>query len=261
MVNDILKKSKAPAAVRLIEILDLISKKGHASFTEISSLLTIPKSSTHHLLEVLCATRMLRQRVDGQYVLGLHLFELGGLVVSRLDIRTETIPYMHELMALTGLTCHSGIMEGNEAFYLSKIESSRMIIRTSWEGQRIKFHSTALGKILLAWRPKEQIDTILAGVEFVKNTETTILNKHDYLVELEKTKKRGWAIDDGENFTELKCFAAPVFNHEGEVLCAISVTGIRSQFTEDDEPRYLNSLLDITKKISKSIQLGLRDSE
>ncbi|HEY3985976.1 IclR family transcriptional regulator [Cedecea sp.] len=253
-----LKESKAPAAVRLVAILDFIAEKGSASFSEISTQLAIPKSSTHHLLEVLCATQMLRLRVDGRYALGLHLFELGGLAASGLDIRLEAIPYLHELVELTGLTCHQGIMEGDEAFFLSKIQSPQAIILTSWEGKRIRLHSTSLGKILLAWRQTEQVEQILAKATFVKKTETTITDKQRFIEHLALVKQQGWAYDDGENINEIRCISAPVFDTKGDVLCAIGLTGMVSQFTNGKKEEYLSHLLATTEKISNAVNFGLK---
>lgn len=252
----VLQNSKAPAAVRLVNILDYIAKKGHASFKDICENLSIPKSSTHHLLEVLTATQLLRQRSDGNFVLGLHLFELGGLAIRNFDIRQESIPFMHELVSLTGLTCHLGILDGTEGFFVGKIESPNAIVISSWEGKRIVFNRMALGKVLLAWQPLELVEKILEQCDFIYRTPKTITNKADFLVHLKQVRKQGWSIDDGEDIAEICCMAAPIFDPYGNVIAALGINGAQSQYVNGKKEEHLTHLVNISKKISKAISFG-----
>lgn len=248
-----LSNSKAPAAVRLISILNYIANNEDASFTEICKELSIPKSSTFHLLDVLTSSQFLRQRADGRYVLGLRLFELGGLSIKNLDLRKEAIVFMHELVNLTQLTSHLGILDGNSGFFLSKVESPQAIVRTSWEGKKIIFNRMALGKVLLAWLPETQIEEILADCNFEKRTEKTITNKDDFLEHLKLVKKQGWAIDDGEDITEICCIAAPIYNAEGNVIAALGINGMQSQYENGKKQQHLDNLLATCKKISDAV--------
>ncbi|WP_308563260.1 IclR family transcriptional regulator [uncultured Klebsiella sp.] len=246
-----LGNSKAPAAVRLVLILDYIASRGEASFTDICTDLAIPKSSVHHLLEVLTVAQLLRQRADGRYILGLRLFELGGLAVTNLDLRKDAISYMHELVNLTGLTCHLGILEGNNGFFLNKVESPKAIVKTSWEGKKIVFNRMALGKVLLAWLPPERIEELIADCSFTPLTPRTITNKEEFLETLKKVKEQGWAIDDGEDIEEICCMAAPIFNGEGQVIAAIGINGMRSQYAHGKKEKHLANLIKISKEISQ----------
>lgn len=245
--------SKAPAAVRFVSILNYIAEHEEASFTELCKALSIPKSSAHHLLEVLTVSQFLRQRADGRYVLGLRLFELGGLSIKNIDLRKEAIIFMHELVNLTELTSHLGILDGNNGFFLSKVESPKAIVRTSWEGKKIIFNRMALGKVLLAWLPENQVLEMIADCDFQKRTEKTITNKDDFLEHLQLVKKQGWAIDDGEDIAEICCIAAPIFNTQGNVIAALGINGMQSQYENGKKEQHLNHLLAACKKISDVI--------
>lgn len=250
---DNLINSKAPAAVRLISILNYIANNEDASFTDLCKALSIPKSSTHYLLEVLTTSQFLRQRADGRYVLGLRLFELGGLSIKNIDLRREAIEFMHELVNVTELTSHLGILDGNRGFFLSKVESPKAIVKTSWEGKKIIFNRMALGKVLLAWLPESQILEILEECNFEPRTRNTITNKHDFVQHLKLVKQQGWAIDDGEDIAEICCIAAPIFNKQGQVIAALGVNGMQSQYANGKKQQHLNNLLIACKKISDVI--------
>ncbi|GKW25704.1 IclR family transcriptional regulator [Pectobacterium polonicum] len=255
-----LEHSKAPAAVRLVMIVDYIAKRDEASFTEICTDLSIPKSSVHHLLEVLVVTQLLRQRADGRYVLGLRLFELGGLVIKNIDLRKDTINFMHELVKETELTCHLGILDGDNGFFLSKVESPKAIVKTSWEGKKIIFNRMSLGKVLVAWLPQERIESLIANCTFEYLTPRTITNKDDFLQHLKTVKEQGWAIDDGEDIEEICCMAAPIFNQNGEVIAAIGVNGMQSQYANGKKEKHLASLIKTSKAITAHINSRNIDS-
>ncbi len=44
---------------------------------------------------------------------------------------------------------------------------------------------------------------------------------------------RGWSYDNGEDYADVRCVAAPVFNANNELTAAISVVGTRLQINEE----------------------------
>ncbi|MGL9722062.1 IclR family transcriptional regulator domain-containing protein [Symbiopectobacterium sp.] len=82
---------------------------------------------------------------------------------------------------------------------MSKVESPKAIVKTSWEGKKIVFNRMSLGKVLLAWLPQERIEALIADCTFKRFMPRTITNKDDFLEHLKLVKEQGWAIDDGEN--------------------------------------------------------------
>ncbi|OCG22462.1 hypothetical protein A9G11_07180 [Gilliamella sp. wkB108] len=249
--------SKSPTATRLIMIMDLIGKKRELNPSEIINLSNIPKTTVYTLLEILSQENLIRKRIDGKYVLGVKLLELGGLAAGSFDIRTETKPFLVELAKKTQMTVQQAILENNEAFYLTKIESpeiNRATISCSWEGKRLNFYNTALGKILLAWQPEDIMNKIIENIEFIKKTENTITNKEDLKEELAKVKQQQWAYDNGEDLNELRCLAVPIFNYNNELICAIGVTGLASNFSENNKNIYLQELLNTARKISNLLE-------
>lgn len=226
--------SKAPAVEKAFAILEFVGQARRTNFATIYKSLALPKSSAHHLVETLVQIGMLRHSDDGHYLLGLRLFELGSLAVSNRNLRHDALPIMRELSAEIGLASHLGALEDREAVYLVKTEGGRHPVTVnSWEGKRVSLHSSALGKVLLAWKAEVECDAILAGIELVRKTDTTITDIACFKQHLAQVRRQGWAIDDGEDFADIRCLAVPVYDINGEVAYALSVSGTLSQLRRE----------------------------
>lgn len=248
--------NKIPALQRTILILQYVGSRKKASLHEIVGALHIPQSSAYLLLGAMVEQGLLRQGDDGRYSLGLYLYELGNMAVAHLDTRREALPFLHKLMEITHLTCHLGVLEGQEAIYLLKVESPQAVIVRTWEGKRVSLHSSALGKVLLAWKSDAEIDAVLNRLEMDKRTATTITDKTLYKNHLLKVRQDGWAIDDEEDIAGIRCIAAPVRDARGEVIASVSAVGPSTQIGPHDFQKLAVPLLDICTQLSAS--LGFR---
>jgi len=91
-------------------------------------------------------------------------------------------------------------------------------------------HCTGLGKVLLAYKNPPEIKWIIANHGLRKMTTRTITDRVALDRELAKIRKQGYAIDNGEIMDNLRCIAAPIFNSEGKVEFAISVSALACSF-------------------------------
>ena len=209
-----------PAVMRALDVFEFLGRNQSASFENIFTKIGIPKSSAYQLLLTLESRGYLRRVGEGKkYALGLRLFELRNLSVSQLNIREEAIPILRELMHKTNSTCHLGILDGIDAVYLVKTEGTQPVRINSWEGKRIAFHSTSMGKVLLAWRDEESIDEILNQTTLSGFTKNSITDRNELKKHLQMVKKRGWALNDQENEPDIRCVAAPSPTHHRNRNC------------------------------------------
>ena len=222
-----------PAVEKTRRILDYVAANRSATFRQIYSDLGLPKSSTHSLLATLEHLQFLRQTGDGEYSLGLKLFELGTLAANAIDLRAEARPLLKRLAARVQLTSHLGILQGNEGIYLLKEEIEHILKITSWEGKAIRLLSSGLGKILLAWQPESFLDQLLIPAKMVPRTSHTISTPEAMRSELDKVRQRGWAIDNEEDGYGVRCVAGPVRGLGGQVIGAVSVTGTVHQIPDE----------------------------
>jgi DNA-binding IclR family transcriptional regulator len=219
------EKSSAPALTKGFAILDLVAQEPGLGFAAIKNRLALPNSSCHHLISTLCNLGALQMQANRGYVLGLHLFELGSIAASQRHLGELALPALKQLAQETRLTCHLGVMEGNQPVYLLKVEGSQEIRVNTWEGKRLSLHSSSLGKVLLAWLDTPELEARLKDVRWEQKTASTIISQQVFLQHLAEVRRRGWALDDEEDIASLRCVAAPILDADGKVIAAISAVG------------------------------------
>ncbi|GKX57769.1 IclR family transcriptional regulator [Leminorella grimontii] len=225
--------TSVPALDKVVRVCDFLSDKNGATFSQIYQGVGMAKSSTSSLLSAMVTHGLLRQDGD-KYYLGLRLYELGNKAVEQYDIKKIALPVLTALRDDTNLTCHLGVLQGSSPIYLTKLESPQAIVIRSWEGKRLSLHSSGLGKAIMAWLSPEEVDDLLSDeLPLTRFTDTTITDVPTLKKQLALIRQRGWAYDDEEDSQGVRCIAVPVFNPQGQVIAAISVSGVAFQIPDD----------------------------
>lgn len=242
-----LESSKVPALTRAIDILNLIARIGPCSAAIIIETLRIPKSTAYLLLNELKRQRFISLDHQDNYCLWTKLVELSGHALSKMDLRELARPRLTQLMDETGLLCHLGIIDHENAYYILKVESSSTISVRSHEGKILSLYRSGIGKCLLAWQPAAVRKAIIEQLVWERATLTTITEPQQLNDELERIRQRGWSFDNGEDYPDVRCVAAPVFNARNELTAAISVVGTRLQINEENLDYLAGKVLPVPK--------------
>jgi DNA-binding IclR family transcriptional regulator len=248
------------AVDRALRILDLFNEyETELKITEISKRMGLHKSTVHSLLKTLEAHGYILQDPDsGKYRLGLKLLERGNLILQGMDLRNIAKKTLMELSLKTGLTVHLVILDGKEGVYIDKVEGTSGTVMYSRIGRRVPIHSSAVGKVLVAFKESHELREILADYVYTSHTPNTITNETDFLAELANVRAMGYAVDNQENEWGVRCFAAPIWNHTKQVIAAISMsTPISGQTNRTDE-QIVDHLKKAASKISAQIGYGFR---
>ena len=252
-------KPTVPALIRGFAILDLLAREPGLTFTDIHRRLCLPKSSAFHLITTLCRLGALQSQSDGRYGLGLRLSELGAAAAEQTPIDRGAQPYLRAYARRARLTCHLGVLEGHEAVYLCKEEADQEIkISNTWVGKRLSLNRSALGKILLAWRPDAEVEEFMPLIDWDRKTPNTLTSPDELKADLAVVRDRGWAIDDEEDVSNVRCIAAPVRDGKGKVIAAISAVGTILQIARDRYPVLADELRDVSAEITRNIYLSHR---
>jgi IclR family KDG regulon transcriptional repressor len=222
---------------RALQILDLFDEYNtELKITEISLRLNLHKSTTHSLLKTLQHHNYIKQNLqNGKYGLGLKLFERGSFVINSLDIREISKRYLIELSVQTGQTVNLVILDGKEGLYIDKIEGPSTTVLYSRVGGRVPIHTSAVGKVLVGFKTGDEIEKILAGYVFKKQTNYTILYRAEFLSELEHVRRQGYAVDNQENEPGICCIAVPIRDHTKRVVAAISLSATVTKIKDDKD--------------------------
>ncbi len=219
-------------ALAILEFLDGARRGWNIS--EISRRLEIPKSTTHVLVRTLEGLGYLKREPGSRsYTLGLKLYGLGRGIMRDLSLPTQALPAMQWLADRTGLTVHLAVLEMDQAIYIQKVEAPGLIRFDTYIGKRTNLHCTAVGKALLAYTTWQRQERFLSRGSFARHTKNSITTAAALRQELQRIRERGYAIDDEEEELQIRCVAAPVLNHVGELVAAVSVTGTVGQVTEE----------------------------
>ncbi|EFY5890187.1 IclR family transcriptional regulator [Shigella sonnei] len=185
------------------------------------------------LLNELRRQRFLSLDHQENFCLWTRLVELSGHALSKMDLRELARPRLTQLMDTTGLLCHLGIIDNGSAYYILKVESSATISVRSHEGKSLSLYRSGIGKCLLSWQPAAVQQSIIEGLVWEQATPTTITHPQQLHEELARIRRQGWSYDNGEDYPDVRCVAAPVFNANNELTAAISVVGTRLQINEE----------------------------
>ena len=219
----------------------------------LANRLGLAKSTVHRLATTLVEYDILEQnRETGKYRLGLALFELGTLVRRKMDVMSEAQGQIHALADLTGETVQLAILDHLSVLYIRIRESRQAVRMSSGLGSRAPAHCTSVGKALLAYQPAEIVEGVIAN-GLKRYTANTITDPGKLQEELATVRQKGFAIDDEEIEDGLRCVAAPIRNHSGRVVAAISVAAPVQRMTKKNVQTTVPSVVAAADGISRRL--------
>src|SRR5208282_1607298 len=184
------------------------------SLAEICQRMRLHKSTAHRSLMVLERSALIERTLENRFRLGLKLYELGNRAVEQIDLRARVHPFFRRLAAQVGETVHLSVLQKTSVVYLDKVEPNRRVCMSSKVGTSNPVYCTSMGKAMLAFQPEEEIEQIIASINFVRFTEKTLDSREDLLKSLENVRRRGYALDDEEIELGARCIGAPIFDED-----------------------------------------------
>ncbi|MEU8309523.1 IclR family transcriptional regulator [Actinomadura sp. NPDC048955] len=227
-------RNQSSSLRRALAVLDHVRDHADArgvSLTRIADDLGISKSTVLRLAQPLIDGDLLtRDRETGWFRLGHGALRLGQAYLSTLDMRSVAADPLRRLQHLVGETCHLVVYEAPDVVYIDKVENEHNVRMASRVGLRMPAYRTAVGKAVLAWLGEDDFQTVVAA-GMPARTERTITDPARLAAELERVRLSGYAVDDRENEPEVRCVAAPIFDHTDRAVGALSVSGLTSRMT------------------------------
>jgi DNA-binding IclR family transcriptional regulator len=242
---------KVQALDRAFAVLDLLGESEMPlGLAQVALSLQLHKSTAHRFLMVLEQHRMVERTANGKFRLGLRLFDFGNRAIEQYDLRERAQPHLRRLVNETEETAHLCILEQARVIYIDKIEPTRSVRMITRIGASNPVHCTSVGKAILAFLPEERIADILRRTRFERFTHRTVATAEALRVEIEKTRRRGYAIDDEELEEGLRCIAVPVLDAQRQPIAAVSISGPSFRVTAQKLPSIANHLLQCVRGIS-----------
>lgn len=237
------------AVERVCDVLDLIQRQPDAfTLTDVVAATDLPKSSAFRYLSTLEARGYVsRDAVTGQIRIGPSFLPLHDRQMELLAGHAR--PLLEKLRDRFEESVNLGVLEGNRIAYLEIVESQRSMRLAARKGDRDHLHCTALGKAVATLLPAVRVRAILEAEGMPVRTPRTITDVDSYLAEVELTRERGYALDNGENEPDGRCVAVPLFDSDFPV--AVSLSAPASRFPLDEVEDVATELTKVAVRLAR----------
>ncbi|MBC7375294.1 MAG: IclR family transcriptional regulator [Frankiales bacterium] len=223
---------RAPGATvqsvdRALLLLELLAQAGgRLPITELAQRSDLSLATAHRLLASLSVRGYVRQDADRRYALGTALLPLGDAATRLLS--SWAIPFLAQLAEQCGETANLAVLEDDHVIYVAQAPGRHRMRMFTEVGRRVLPHSTAVGKVLLAWQDDEHVRRVLTRLGLPVRTPNTLTTLAAFRAELALVRERGWAVDDEEEEPGVRCIAVPV-GPGPAALVAVSVSAPASR--------------------------------
>ena len=235
---------------RAFDLLEMLADAGGAlGLSELANASGLPLPTVHRLMRTLVNRGYVRQETSRRYTLGSKLIRLGE--TSSRTLGTWLRPFLAQLVRLTSETANLAMLDGDEVVYMAQVPSPHSMRMFTEPGRRVRPHSTAVGKALLAELPPEQARAVLERGGMPAATPATITDPDLLLAHLEVIRKQGYAVDEGEQEVGVRCFAVAI--PDAPAPLAVSTSGPQARMTDDAAARIVPALKRIAAEMSETI--------
>lgn len=219
-------KNPIQVADRLFLVLETLADTGSVTLADLCRQLNLNKSTLHRLLSSLIYMGYVKQDGEtGKYSLSLKLLGLSNKLLVHMDILDAVRPSLKVLAQETGETVHFVQLDGVEAVYIYKEESTQNSVRmVSKVGSRIPLYCSGVGKAIAADMDQSQIQSIWEHSTIRKLTPHTIIDYPQFLAKIKEVREKGYALDDEENELGVRCIAVGLPDYRGRAIYALSVS-------------------------------------
>lgn len=213
---------------RAFSLVELLSQHPKGMYLlEVAEAAGLHKSTAHRMLGALISMGYARKlpESEGKYQLTLKLYEVAARVVNGNDMLDVARPVLERLCDKTGEAVHLVLKDGCDIVYVYKAENPASAYQMgSRVGMRRPLYCTAAGKSILSTLDAEELVQLWAQSEILSYTPQTIHSLEALQEDLDRTRRRGYAVDEEENEPGVRCVAAPIYDYTGGCKAALSVS-------------------------------------
>src|SRR6476620_5972596 len=239
------------AVDRALMVLEILARDGHAGVSDIADEMGIHKSTVSRLLGSLVSREMVHQNSErGKYQLGFSILRLASSIPGRLSLVREARPVLESLAEEFKETVNLAVLRSNYAVNVDQAMGPSTLATYDWVGSLTPLHATSSGKVLLAALSTDERNQIYKKVGLTSRTSRTVTDRSALENELLSVARDGYAMVHEEFEIGLTAVAAPVYNHVGTVIAAVSISGPSFRFDPENTPGLIEGLRDAGLRIS-----------
>jgi len=251
-MSETLEKNESKNVKSIDKALDILLcfswDEKELTLTEIARKMGWAKSTTSRLLNTLLDRGFLSKDEDtNKYVLGSVVYYLGQVARETIDLRKISLPILKSINQKTKETVHIYVYEGFDRICFEQVESPQLVKQSVKVGSREPIWVGATGKAILAFQNKDEWNEVIEEVN-----KSSQLNEEDFLNNLKRVRKNGYAIRYGKEDDNVGCVAAPIFDIRETVIGCLAISTPAFRFPKDNE-EYINLVVKGANEISEKL--------
>jgi DNA-binding IclR family transcriptional regulator len=225
----------APPIQRAVRLIRHVAEGNPVlNMSETAKTLKINRTTLLRLLHTLEAEGFVERRPDGAgYQVGLALLEVGARALFSQDLVQVAMPVLTRLAESLQLSAHLGVLDGTDVLYLVRRTPNTPLASNIRVGSRLPAHATTMGRMLLAYMTKVELETLYAGKELQRFSDQTATTLAALEAKVEKDRAAGIAWSEAHFERGIGSAAVAVFDFGGTPLGAINVSGPVGAFADD----------------------------
>ncbi|TXE07228.1 IclR family transcriptional regulator [Seonamhaeicola algicola] len=235
--NDAKPNYNVPNLERGLLIIELLANHSKGlTLTEIIDVLDISKTSAFRIINTLIFKNYLQKNETTKKItLSRKMLTLGISSMNEQSIVEMSIDVMRALRDELKESVMLGVILGSKkGTILEQVSSSYPVKLFVERGTQFNLHSSVGGKSILAFLPDEESDSIIKQMTLTKYTKNTITSKVTFREQLKDVKKKGYAIDNGEDIQGIHCIGAPIFDEYGYPVASLWITAPHGRLPHDE---------------------------
>jgi DNA-binding IclR family transcriptional regulator len=255
-ISDDTNRSTSKTAGRLLDVLEMLARHTRPVPTmTIARECGIPKSSAHHLLNVMRARHFVTYyEAERAWGLGVSVFEIGSAYLRSEPLQRLGRHILVELTARTTETSHLAMLHGTEVLYIDKEQPPGPAPKLVTEvGVRLPAHLTAVGRAILAELSEPQVRALYAQQPLINRTGRGPTSIEALLRDLADVRERGFSFEDQMVTSGIACVACPVISHEGVPVAAVGVTYVSAQRRDEDVVLLAHTVREMCERLSSTL--------
>lgn len=215
---------------RLAALLGVIGQRpGPVSLKTLAAETGLHPSTAHRILDALVTHGYVERAANSQYTLGKTLLHFASRVHGRVDLLLDAKPIMDWLRSEIGETVNLTVREGDEVVYVERALPNRMMRVEQLIGSRAPLHVTAVGKLFLAEGGEQTCREYARRSGLKRYTANTFTQATKLWAEVQKSKLRGYALDNEEAELGVGCIGVAVHDHHGVMVAGLSISAPRER--------------------------------
>lgn len=241
---------------RGVKMLELLAQVGEPlTMSQLAEQMKMNRPTAYRFLFTLESLKLVERNPETKaYQIAPNILKLGYGVFQTSDLWKTAHPYLVGAKKKYGETFNVSILDGDQILYIDRVKTQSILSINLEIGSKLPAYCTSMGRVLLAYAAKSEVQDLLKQIRWKKYTRQTITSLKQLQDILEDVREKGVSVNRGELALELWSTAAPIRNRKGKVVAAVNMAVNALKHDERYvEQNMIPAVLEVASQISRAM--------